>query len=147
MATSKTGTQTDASQSPFMDFGKMMEQFKLPGVDINAIVEAQRRDIEALTQANKQAYEGMQGLAQRQAEMLQGAMGEWQAAMQDMAGKDPVPNTAKQTDLARQAFEKALANMRELAEMAARSQSDAWQVVQKRFQENLAEFRKALQPK
>jgi len=43
-------------------------------------MEARRKDIEALVTANRQAYEGMQLLAHRQAEMLKEAMIEWQAA-------------------------------------------------------------------
>ena len=58
------------------------EQFKIPGVDLGAVVEARRKDIEALTQANQQAYQGMQALAQRQAEILKETMSEWQTSMQ-----------------------------------------------------------------
>jgi hypothetical protein len=37
--------------------------------------------------------------------------------------------------------------MRELAEMATKSQSQAYEVLNKRFQENLEEMRKLMQPK
>ena len=66
----------DKTPMPFMDISKLMEQFKIPGVDLGAVVEARRKDIEALTQANQQAYQGMQALAQRQAEILKGDDGE-----------------------------------------------------------------------
>ena len=46
--------------TPFVDVTKILEQFKLPGVDLNAILEARRKDVEALTQANQIAYENMQ---------------------------------------------------------------------------------------
>ena len=45
--------------NPFGDVAKMIEQFKLPGVDMSAIVQARRKDIEALVEANKAAYESM----------------------------------------------------------------------------------------
>ena len=48
----------------------MIEQFKMPGVDMTAIVESRRKDIEALVEANKAAYESMQALARKQTEML-----------------------------------------------------------------------------
>jgi phasin family protein len=41
-------------------------------------------------------------------------------------------------DLASHAFETALSNMRELAEMAAKSQKEAFEVIRKRVEENLA---------
>jgi hypothetical protein len=37
--------------------------------------------------------------------------------------------------------------MRELAEMATTSQTQAWNVINQRFQENLEEFRRLAQPK
>ena len=53
--------------NPFGDFTKMLEQFKLPGFDVPAIMEARRKDMEALVQANQTAFQGMQSLAQKQA--------------------------------------------------------------------------------
>jgi phasin family protein len=133
---------------PFMDVNELLAQFKVPGVDINALMEARRKDIEALVTANRQAYEGMQLLAHRQAEMLKEAMTEWQAATEGMmSGKSPGTGAAKQAELGKQTFEKALANMRELAEIATKSQSEAWEVVTRRFHENLEEIKKLMQPK
>ena len=137
MATSKKTAATD-------DFGQIFEKFKLPGIDIAAIVESQRKDMEALAEANRLAFEGIQSLAQRRNEILQESLAEWQAAMQDMSGKDAL---SKQAEQARKGVEKAVANMRELAEMEAASRSKAWKVVQYRFQENLANLQKLLRPK
>ena len=53
--------------NPFSDVKKMIEQFKLPGVDMTAIVEA-------LVDANKAAYEAMQAVARKQTEMMTQAM-------------------------------------------------------------------------
>jgi len=132
---------------PFVDITKILEQFRLPGVDINAIVEARRKDVEALTQANQVAYESMQALARREAEILQQTMAEWQGAMAGMAGKTPQEMAARGTELATQAFGRALANMRELAEMASNSQSQTYEILNRRFQENLEDLRKLMQPK
>jgi phasin family protein len=135
-------------QMPFMDITQLMEQFKMPGVDVSAIMEARRKDIEALVAANQKAYEGMQKLGQRQAEMLRDAMAGWQATTaQVMSGQNPSAGAAKQAELGKQALERALANMRELAEMATTSQTQAWEVINKRFQENLKELRHLGQPK
>jgi phasin family protein len=135
-------------QMPFMDINQLMEQFKMPGVDFAAMLEARRKDIEALVNANRQAYEGMQMLGQRQAEMLREAMAEWQgAAAQMMSGQSPGAGAAKQAELGKQALERALANMRELAEIATTSQTQAWAVVNQRFQENLNELKNLTKPK
>ena len=135
----------DPTQNPFPDIAKLMEQFKVPGVDVTKIIEAQRKDIEALTQANQAAYAGVQELARRQTEILQETMAEWQAAMAQAGSRDGA-GVAQQAELAQKAFGKAFGNMRELAEITAKSQTQAWEAMQKRFHENLAEFRKLMQP-
>lgn len=135
----------DPSKFAFPDIGKMMEQFKVPGIDVSKIVEAQKKDIEALTAANQAAYEGVQELAKRQAEILQVTMAEWQEAMSKLGG-GASSNPAAQAELAQKAFAKAVTNMREMAEVAAKSQTQAWEVIQKRFRENLADMMKMMQP-
>ena len=132
---------------PFVDVTKLMEQFKLPGIDMQAIVEARRKDIEALTEANRIAFQGMQALAQKQAEILQKSMQEAQAAMQGLAGGQTAASAGNPGELIQQAFQKALSNMRELAEMAGKSQAQAMEIVSKRVQENIEDAKKLMQPK
>jgi phasin family protein len=47
----------------------------------------------------------------------------------------------KRADVAKEGFEKALSNMRELAEMTAKSQKEAFEVVSKRTEENVEGIR------
>ena len=147
MATTKKST---ASSAPAMelpslkDLAKLAEQFKLPGVDVNALVEWQRKDFEAMAEANRQAYEGMKALAQRQAELLRESMTEWQGTMKGAMGPDAL---AKQSEAARRGVQQALDNFRELAAMAAPTRTTAWKVVQDRMQENMANLQKLMQGK
>ena len=135
------------NEVPFMDLSRMLEQFKLPGVDVNALVEARRKDVEALMQANQKAYQGVQALAQRQAELLTAAASSMQSGMASMAGKPPAEVANQQAEMARQAFDKALVDMRELAEIMARSQAQAYETLSKRFQEHIQEFQRSFMPK
>jgi phasin family protein len=124
-----------AGETPVFDFTKLMSQFRLPGVDFAALVDRERKNIEALAKANRIAFEGWQRLVRRQAEILQETMKEVVAnAGQQEAIK-------KRADLAKEGFEKALANMRELAEMATKSQKEAFDVVRKRIEENVEAIR------
>jgi phasin family protein len=120
----------------FLDFTKLMGQYKLPGVDFAALVERERKNIEALTKANKIAFEGWQALVRRQAEILQETMTQ---AIADARKQDAAKARA---DLAKQGFEKALGNMRELAEMATKSQREAFDVLRKRLGENMEDIRR-----
>jgi phasin family protein len=126
------------------DLGKLVEKFKVPGIDIGAIVDSQRKDMEALAEANKQAYEGIKALAQRRNEILQEALAQWQEAMKDATGKDALSRNAER---AKKGVQQAIANFRELAEMEAQSRSKAWKVLQDRFQENVTNLQKLLKPK
>ena len=131
--------------SKMMDFSKLAAEFKLPGVDMQAVMDSQRRNLEALGAANKRAMEGMQAVARRQSEIFRQMMEETQASMRDfMAAASPEDKAARQTDLAKSAFERAIANMRELSEMVAQSNNEAFDVINKRVTESLDEFKRAL---
>ena len=123
------------AETPVFDFTKLMSQFRLPGVDFAALVDRERKNIEALAKANRIAFEGWQRLVRRQAEILQETMKE---VVANAGQQDAIK---KRTDLAKQGFEKALANMRELAEMATKSQKEAFDVVRKRIEENVEDIR------
>lgn len=143
MATNKTPAM-DLSNA-FGDLTKMFEQFKLPGVDTAEIEAARREDVEALVQANQAAYEGMQALAKKQADMLKQAMEDIQAAVKGAAsgGGDP----GKQGELARKAYEKVLGDMKDLAEIARKSQTEAMAKITQRGTEHLDEVKKMMKLK
>ena len=124
-----------AGETPVFDFTKLMSQFRLPGVDFAALVDRERKNIEALAEANRIAFEGWQRLVRRQAEILQETMKE---VVANAGQQDAIK---KRADLAKEGFEKALANMRELAEMATKSQKEAFDVVRKRIEENVEGIR------
>ena len=50
--------------------------------------------MEALAEANRQAYEGIKALAQRRNEILRAALVEWQEAIKDATGKDALSKNA-----------------------------------------------------
>jgi phasin family protein len=126
---------------------KMLEQFKLPGVDTKEIMDARRKDIDALVQANKAIYEGMQALANKQGELLQTAMADIQAAVKGAAGGIGVGDPGKQGELARKAYEKVLGDMKDLAEIARQSQTDAMARITQRGTEHLDEVKKMMKLK
>jgi phasin family protein len=141
-ANSESKSATKSGLPSMADLGKLVEKFKLPGIDVNAIVESQRKDMEALAEANRQAYEGIKALAQRRNEILQERWCSGRSAMKDATGKDAL---SKRAEMAKQGVQQAIANFRELAEMEAQSRSKAWKVLQDRFQENVANLQKLLQ--
>ncbi|HEY9107442.1 MULTISPECIES: TIGR01841 family phasin [Variovorax] len=111
------------------------------------LLEAGRKDLAALMEANEKSYQGLQTVVQRQTEMIKSAISEWQAAAKEMPGKDPKENLAKLDELGRQSFQRAIDDIKELANLAAKSQADAFDVVRQRIQANVDEVTKMLQRK
>jgi phasin family protein len=132
--------------SPFGDLTRMLEQFKVPGMDMSSFVEARRKDVEAVVEANRNAYEAMQALARTQTEMLTQAMQGMQEAAKGAAG-GVAPDPVKQAELAGKAWHKMLADMKTLAEMAQKSQADAVAGMTQRAAEHMKEVQHMAQPK
>jgi phasin family protein len=122
-------------EMPFPDFRKLLENYKIPGVDFAALMDHEKKNIDALTKANKIAFDGWQALVRRQSEILQETMKE---AIANARNEDAAKH---RLELAKQGFEKALDNMRELAEIATKSQKEAFEVVRKRADENIERFK------
>jgi phasin family protein len=126
----------------FGDIVKLLEQYKLPGIDIAAIIEMRRKDIEALMTANRVALEGAQSVGQKQVEILRSTLDQLSSLIQQAtASGSMTEKTTKTGELVQQVLQRALENMRELAETAYKSQSDTYAVLTKRIQENLDEAR------
>jgi len=136
-----------SSGNPFLEFdiSKTLSDFKVPGMDVEAMMAAQRKNIEAITAANQLAMEGMQAVIRRQAEILRASMEEASGYVnQVIAAGTPEEKAAKQAELMKAAFEKALSNARELAELLAKSNSEAAEVISKRVSESLDELKTTL---
>ncbi len=141
-AKAKTGNPfLDADLVTIMAYGKCAEQFKLPGVDAKALIESQRRNVEAVTKANQVAFAGAQAVMQRQAEILRDTLDETTKAVQSLSttGK-PEDIWAKQAELLKDSYEHGLANLRELTELSAKANSEAADLLTHRVADSLGEL-------
>jgi phasin family protein len=131
----KSGSADPFNPLGLPDLQKLLEQMQVPGVDFGRLTEDARKNIEALQEANQAAAAGWQALAEKQREIFQETMQRWQEAM------TPTPDDGvsmeRQAELAREGFERAIENMRELAQIAADSQSKTMEIMRERFEENL----------
>ncbi|MBR0655095.1 phasin family protein [Plastoroseomonas arctica] len=127
-----------------MDFTKM---FRMPGFpDMEALAAAQRRNMEALAEANRTALEGAQAVAKRHMEMVQQSIGDMTEAMRKAGdGEAPQAQAQRQAEMMRGAYERAVANMQELAELIQKSSGEALGLLNKRFAAAMEEA-KALVP-
>lgn len=132
------------------DPAKMMEQFtkmtdgtEMPKVDVDAITDSQRKTFAVYAAAQRQAFDGVQAIARRQAEMMRDGFTEAQSVFEAMT-KAPTPRDAalKQVEFAKDACERFVGQSRELAEIAAKSQTEAADMIASRVTEQFEEFKK-----
>ena len=136
------------TMKPEMDMMKMLSEFRMPGMpDIDALAAAQRRNVEALSTANRVALEGAQAVARRHMEILQQSMADMTETMRAMASQDsPQAKAARQAEMLKSAYEKAVGNMKELADLIQKSNSEAISVLNHRFTEAMDEVRSLSKP-
>ncbi len=128
---------------PDMDVMKMMADFRMPAMpDMDVLAAAQKRNLDAITAANKIALEGAQAVARRHMEILQQSMGEMTDAMRAMTQTQaPQEKAAKQAELMKGTYERAVGNMKELADLIQKSNTEALGLLNRRFVEAMDEVK------
>jgi phasin family protein len=127
------------------DFGKYFVNGKAPSFDFDAVFALQRKNVEAFTQANQLAFDGVKQVAQRQAEIARKAFEEFGKVTKELTtAGTPEDKFAKQADLAKTAFEEALVNLRELVDTLQKSQAEAVDVLSKRVVANIEDVKTAV---
>jgi len=128
---------------PNMDFTKFFADMKLPALpDMETFLAANRKNLETLSAANRVALEGAQAVARRHMEIVQSSMTELTQAMQAMAGTDtPQAKAAKQAELLKQAYQHAVAHMKELSDLIQQSNAEALGLLNRRFAEAMDEVK------
>ncbi|HBK05962.1 MAG TPA: phasin [Acetobacteraceae bacterium] len=131
------------SMADFGEFGKMFADMKLPAMpDMDAFVSASRRNMETLTAANRVALEGAQAVARRHMEIVQQNMAELTEAVRAMSSVEaPQAKAAKQAELLKHAYERAVANMKEIGDLIQNSNAEAVKLLNNRFTEAMDEVK------
>jgi phasin family protein len=130
-----------AEQWEKFDFAKVADQFKLPGLDAQALVDYQKRNLEAFASANKIALEGVQAVIRRQAEIVRKGVEDTSKALSELnAAETPQDKLLKQAELAKEVYEAAIANLQELTAMASKANGEAAGLLSARVSESFGEF-------
>ncbi len=144
--TTKTGAQ---SFMPDFDMKKMMGDMKLPAMPgMEAVMAAHKRNLEALTEANRAALEGAQLVARRHMEILQETMSGLTETLKELASNPtPASRAAKQAEMLKKAYESAVANTKELGDLIQKSNAEAMNKLNTRFSEAMSEMKALLEKK
>ncbi len=129
----------------FGEVGRLFTGGRPLTFDVATLIEAQHKNLEALTAANKLALEGAQAVAKRQAEILRQAVQDFSGLTRELAGEGtPEEKLARQADFAKGSFEQAVAGFEELSELAQKSSAQALAVISKRIAENFDDVKTAI---
>ncbi|PCJ60151.1 MAG: hypothetical protein COA65_04830 [Rhodospirillaceae bacterium] len=134
--------------NPFLneEMTKLFKGFAVPQVNTDALAEIQRKNLEVATAVSRLVFEGFQSLTTRQSEIAKDRIESYTKGTEAIAGsKTPEEAATKQADLAGSLFEETVADTGTLTDLATKSATAIFEVVEQRFTEGLDEFRNAAQ--
>ncbi len=137
------GTAMGQAKNAADEFARMFSELKLPAMpDTEALLTAHKRNMDTITAANRVAMEGAQAVARRHVEIMQQTMAEISETMRSMSGTEsPQARAARQADLLKQAYERAVANTKELSDLIQHSNGEALALLNGRFVEAMSEVK------
>ncbi len=125
-----------------VDYGKLLNGFKVPGIDVNAVLDIQRKNFEAFAEAAQATAQGVQTAARSQGELMQKMISEYQDTAKELLEvSSPEANAVKQADLLKKNIEQGLGNLQELSDIVVKSQQEALTVISRRTVEAIEEFK------
>lgn len=119
----------------------------LPKLNVDELLQAQKKNLEALGQSAKVAAQGAQSVAQKQREVIEAGLREAATLAREYKPLGKIhENLALQTEFARKVFDIAVKGAQDSASTARQSTTDAVKIIQDRMKENLEEFRASVRP-
>ncbi len=125
------------------DFTKAMGDMRTPMVDVETLVSMQRKNLEALTEVNQVAMEGVQAVIRHQMEMTRRTMEELSTMFSSLfqPNGSMEERLAKQAEFSKSALESGMSNARELGDLVAKANTETLNVLTRRISETLEELR------
>jgi phasin family protein len=124
-------------------FKKILEVSPVTGaLDIKTMMEAQRKNMQAVADANRLAFQNWQDMARRQAEMVsQFVQDNAEIARDALSADAPQDRFARQADTLKTTYEKSFLNTQELTDMMRKSTIDTADVINQRVLTAISELK------
>ena len=131
-------------------FAEMLKKFGsdlgLPKVDIEKLMATHAKNLDALGELARIASEGAKTLAAKQKEIVEASFRDALEMVRDFKPSgNPQDILAKQSELARKAFDAAVQNTNDIVELVKKTNADALQTLAGRITESVSEIRGSLQ--
>ena len=133
----------------FLDmFSRFGRDLKLTNVDVQAILDHHRTNLEALEKSARAGAAGASSVLARQHEMVQNALHEVTRMAQNFQTPgNPQDLMTKQAEFARRSFETTLKNASEVADLVRKSSTESLEVLRDRIKDAMAEIRASYEKK
>jgi phasin family protein len=144
----KAKPAADAPATILSEMTRHFAELRFPTMipDGSALLAAHRRNMEVLSAANRLALEGAQAVARRHMEIMQQTMTEFTEHARELSHADsPQAKAARQAELVKKSYERAVANIKDLSDLIQRSNAEALHVLSDRFKEAMDEIRALLE--
>ena len=127
------------------EFAKAASSTDVPKFDFDAIVDLQKKNLDAFTAVSQRAVEGAHALAKRQSEMVQQAFEDATKTNETFSKIDnPQAVAAAQAEMLQGTFVQSVDNTRELASLMTKSNTEATDAMNTRVVEALEEVKKTV---
>lgn len=128
---------------PFMDMDlkKYLGDMQLPNVDMEGLMEIHRKNMEAIAEVNRTTAEGIQELVKTQAEMVKESMSDISNGVKEIATAGGEDRMGRQGDITREVMENAFGNLRQVGEMAMKTNTEVFNIVNNRIMASIEEFK------
>lgn len=132
------------TQNPFQKVQESMKEFtnKMPSLDKEAMMSSHKKNMEALTEANKMAIEVMKSIAQLQTQYVKQTFEDMSSIMKDALAHPPASKeaVAKHSMHAKTQAEKAFEHGSNITATLAKSQKEIFDLMHNRYHEGAQEL-------
>jgi len=131
----------ESNVPPFMEEGLgSFKHFKFPGVDMEALMESYRKNLELLSKNQQIAIETTESLMELQNQYIKNAFEKWNENVKQCCSKTPLEEKNTQhSKAAEETVDKTMEHLRDINAVIAKSTAKINESIQKRFKEGLEE--------
>lgn len=127
------------------DLTKFFENYKAMPFDMQSIMDIQRKNIQAMSEAQQITIENFQALMQRQSQSISQLVEDASKfAKELMSEGTPEEKIARNADIFKTLYERSVKNMNELNEMLNSSNQEASKIINKRVSASMSEIKSSL---
>lgn len=128
------------------EFSNFFKELQGSPADFKTLLETQRRNVQAMTEAQQIAIENFRNLVERQSEIISQTIADNSTLAKGFISEGtPEEKMAKNAKLFKTAYERSIKNLRELSAMTQKANEEASNIINKRVSASMNEIQSSLE--